>query len=59
MFGDPRGAMLVSRLPHRAWDDQVGVYCGSHIGIAKYIDFVHTLKRKDGTPVALIERSAL
>lgn len=41
-------------LPHRAWDDQVGVFCGSHVGVAKYMDFVHTLKRKDGSTPAIV-----
>lgn len=44
---------VLPTLPARAWDDQVGVYCGVEVGVAKYMDFVHSLKRKDGTPLAM------
>jgi hypothetical protein len=40
-------------LPSRAWDETVGVYCGVEIGVAKYMDFVHTLKRADGSTVGM------
>lgn len=44
----------LATLPGRAWDDKVGVYCSSYIGVAKYMDFVHTLKRKDGSLTAIV-----
>jgi len=41
------------KLPHRAWDDQVGVYCDESIAVTALMDYVHTLK-KDGRTLAVV-----
>ncbi|MBU0611545.1 MAG: hypothetical protein KKI08_26950 [Armatimonadetes bacterium] len=41
------------KLPHRAWDDQVGVYCDESIAVTALMDYVHTLKR-DGRTLAVV-----
>jgi hypothetical protein len=41
------------KLPCRAWDDRVGVYCTELVAIAKLMDFVHTLK-KGGRTLAVV-----
>ncbi|MCE5237917.1 hypothetical protein LLH23_05440 [bacterium] len=41
------------KLPHRAWDDQVGVYCDESIAITHLMDYVHSL-RKDGRALAVV-----
>jgi len=41
------------KLPHRAWDDQVGVYCDENIAVTSLMDYVHSLK-KDGRTLAVV-----
>jgi len=41
------------KLPHRAWDDQVGVYCDESIAITSLMDYVHTLQR-NGQALAVV-----
>ncbi len=40
-------------LPHRAWDEQVGVYCGELVAIASLMDYAHSLRR-DGRAPAVV-----
>lgn len=44
---------VLPRLPHRAWDDEVGAYCDELVAIANLMDYVHTLKR-DGRPLGVV-----
>lgn len=43
----------LAQLPHRAWDEQLGVYCGENVAIAKLMDYVHTLQ-KQGRPLGVV-----
>jgi hypothetical protein len=43
----------LDHLEHKAWSEDIGVYCSELVAVAKLMDFVHTLRR-DGKALAVV-----